>query len=191
MPGLLRELAHVRKARSPSLRRCPGVAVVTPSGPPHRARNGHAHGSGESENLSPRPEQMLISKQFWSTVGARAPWGVACPGGGCEVQVQAGRRYRVSGQAGLSCGSMPCWRSRARSRSISSVSCWHCSARSGRARICGGPLFLPCGLAGQQFLLPVTKRRSLLIPLEIGGATPLEPDLVDLEIGRASCRERV
>ena len=35
------------------------------------------------------------------------------------------------GHAGLSCGSMPCSRSRARSRSISSPSCWTRSARSG------------------------------------------------------------
>jgi hypothetical protein len=29
-------------------------------------------------------------------------------------------------------------------------------------RMRGGPLLLPCGLAGQQFLLPVTQRRGLL-----------------------------
>ena len=76
---------------------------------------------------------MLISKQFRSAVGARAPCGVPGPGGGCEVQIQAGRRYRALGQAVLSCGSMPCSRSRARSRSISSASCWTRSARSGSA----------------------------------------------------------
>jgi hypothetical protein len=43
------------------------------------------------------------------------------------------RRCRVLGQADLSCGSMPCWRSRAPSRSISSASCWHRSARTGSA----------------------------------------------------------
>jgi rifampicin phosphotransferase len=40
--------------------------------------------------------------------GEAAPWGASCPGGGCEVQIQASRRCRVLRQAGLSCGSMPC-----------------------------------------------------------------------------------
>ena len=44
--GLLRNLAHVRQARSRFLRRCPRVAVRTLGRPPHRARGGHAHGSG-------------------------------------------------------------------------------------------------------------------------------------------------
>ena len=39
-------------------------------------------------------------------------------------------------------------------------------------RVPGGPLFLPCGLAGEQFLFPVTQRRGLLILLGIGGREP-------------------
>jgi hypothetical protein len=44
-----------------------------------------AHGSGESKNLSLRPKQMLVSKQFRSAVGAQTPWGAASAGGGCEA----------------------------------------------------------------------------------------------------------
>jgi hypothetical protein len=39
--GLLGELAHVRQARSRCLWRCPRVAVIPLSRPPHRARGGH------------------------------------------------------------------------------------------------------------------------------------------------------
>ena len=39
--GLLRELAHVRQARSRCLRCCPGLTVITLSRPSHRARGGH------------------------------------------------------------------------------------------------------------------------------------------------------
>jgi hypothetical protein len=44
--GLLSNQAHVRQARSWCLCCCPGVTVITLSRPPHRARSGHAHGSG-------------------------------------------------------------------------------------------------------------------------------------------------
>jgi hypothetical protein len=46
LSGLLSNLAHVRQARSWCLRCCPGVAVITLSRSPHRARSGHVHGSG-------------------------------------------------------------------------------------------------------------------------------------------------
>ena len=110
----------------------------------------------------------------------RAPWGASRPDRGCEVQIQAARRYRLSAQAGLSCGSMPCWRSMARSRSTSSASCWHRSARSGRAGCPAAHCFLPLGLAGQQFLLPVTQRRGLLIVVSVDGGFLLATDLGDL-----------
>ena len=38
---------------------------------------GHAHGSGESKNLTLRPKQMLVSKQFRSAVGPQALRGVS------------------------------------------------------------------------------------------------------------------
>jgi hypothetical protein len=44
--GLLGDLRHVHLARLRCLRCCPGVAVLTLSGPSHRARGGHVHGSG-------------------------------------------------------------------------------------------------------------------------------------------------
>ena len=50
-----------------------------------------------------------------------------------RAAVYAAHVPRPLGQAGLSCGSMPCWRSRARSRSVSSASCRHRSASSGSA----------------------------------------------------------
>ena len=43
--GLLRDLAHVRQASSPGVRCYPGVAVITLSRPPHRARGGHVGAS--------------------------------------------------------------------------------------------------------------------------------------------------
>src|SRR5579859_7301578 len=47
-------------------------------------------------------------------------------------------------------------------------------------RVVGGPPLPPRRLAGQQFLLPVTQRRSLLILLGVGGGVPLAADPVDL-----------
>jgi hypothetical protein len=41
LSGLLCNLAHVRQARSRCLQRCPGVAVIPLSRPPHRACSGH------------------------------------------------------------------------------------------------------------------------------------------------------
>ena len=102
-------------------------------GAPSRIRT-CAHGSGECTTLTLSPLPIPLISKYWSAVGARAPWGVSGPGRGCKVQFRAARRCRAFGQAGLSCGSMPCWRSRARSRSAMSVSSWTCSARSGRVR---------------------------------------------------------
>src|SRR5580658_1378562 len=65
------------------------LAVDGGSGASRGHAPGHAHGSGEPANLSLRPKQMLVSKQFWSAVGTRALRGVPCPGGGCVVQTQA------------------------------------------------------------------------------------------------------
>jgi hypothetical protein len=45
-------------------------------------------------------------------------------------------------------------------------------------RVPGGPLLVPCGLAGQQFLLPVTQRRGLLILLGSGVRSDAHP-LID------------
>jgi len=39
--GLLRDSTHVRQARSPCLRCCPGVTVVILGRLPHQAREGH------------------------------------------------------------------------------------------------------------------------------------------------------
>ena len=50
----------------------------------------------------------------------------------CAPSSTARSRWPLD-QAVLSCGSMPCSRSRARSRSTSSASCWTRSARSGSA----------------------------------------------------------
>jgi hypothetical protein len=74
-------------------------------GAPSRIRT-CAHGSGEPADLSLRPKQMLASKQFRSAVGTRGPLGVSRPGGEC--QIPAARSSWLLGQAGLSCGSMPC-----------------------------------------------------------------------------------
>ena len=41
LSGLLRELAHMRQARSRWLLRCPGLTVTTLGRPPDRARGGH------------------------------------------------------------------------------------------------------------------------------------------------------
>jgi len=56
---------------------------LPPGGAPSRIRT-CAQGSGESENLSFRAKQMLVSKQFWSAVGR----------GGCRPA--AGRWYYSS-----------------------------------------------------------------------------------------------
>ena len=49
-----------------------------------------------------------------------------------------------------------------------------------QGRVPGCPLFLACGLAGEQFLLPVTQLCGLLILLGIGDGVPLAEDPADL-----------
>lgn len=49
-----------------------------------------------------------------------------------------------------------------------------------QGRVPGGPVLLPHGPAGQQFLLPVTQRRGVLLLLDIGGVQPLAADPADL-----------
>jgi len=45
-----------------------------------------------------------------------------------------------------------------------------------QGRLPGGPLLLPRGLGGQQFLLPVTQRRGLRIVLGVDGGFLLAAD---------------
>ena len=91
------------------------------------------------------------------------------------------------GYAGRSSGSMPCWRSRARSLSILPLSCWHRSARHGRLKcllpiVAGGR---PCGRAVR---FPVPQRRGLLILLSIDSGLLLGTDHLDLLVRVAGVR---
>src|SRR5262249_46427533 len=49
-----------------------------------------------------------------------------------------------------------------------------------KRRVPGGPLLLPRGLAGQQFLFPVAQRGGLLVLLGIDGGLLLGADWLDL-----------
>ena len=49
-------------------------------------------------------------------------------------------------------------------------------------RVPGGPLLLPRGLAGQQFLLPVTQRGGLRVVMGVDGSLLLGADCLDLLI---------
>src|SRR5580704_6899588 len=121
---------------------------------------------------------MLASKQFRSAVGRRGPLSVSYPRGG----------VRDPG-----CEELPAFRSGWLVLRVDAV-----LAEQGvepldlvgellaslgqfrQRRVVGGPLFLPRGLASQQFLFLVTQLRSLLILLGIGGGVPLASDPVDL-----------
>ncbi len=72
--GLLGDVAHVRQARSRRLRRCPRVAVIPPSRPPHRAGSGH--GPLRPELAAPlgvwpwsQPVQCAAGRRCWRLCG--------------------------------------------------------------------------------------------------------------------------
>ena len=140
-----------------------------------------AHGSGESEIQLSDQNKCSQASNSERCRGADAVGCISCRWS-LRFQIQAARRYRLLGQAGLSSGSMPCWRSTPRSRSISSARCWHRSARSVSAGCPTAHWSLPRGLTGQQFLLPVTERRGLLIVLGVDGSLLLGADYLDLFI---------
>ena len=92
-------------------------------------------GAASSASVCPIPK-LAVRVQNWlpPSTAARcrsilsASWAVIT----CAPSSTARSRWPLD-QAVLSCGSMPCSRSRARSRSTSSASCWTRSARSGSA----------------------------------------------------------
>jgi len=55
-------------------------------------------------------------------------------------------------------------------------------------RVPGDPVFLPCGLSRQQFLLPVTQRRGLPVVMGIDGGFLLTADPGDLLVQVTSVR---
>ena len=92
----------------------PAMASDSPAAQAEREREIRQMLSARSERLVRRGESPLdvdaeLARLLADEPGGRwPPWGLSCPSGGGQVRIPAARRFRILGQAGLPCGSMPC-----------------------------------------------------------------------------------